>query len=434
LSSIQAIQLWVKHLATNTARLLNVSLRSGTLGTRFLFIFFLAKYLNPASVGYYGLFTATVGYCIYFVGLDFYTYVTREILKTPNDQRGRLLKGQAALSGVLYLALLPVALVFLNQAGWPEHLAWWFFPILLLEHFNQEMSRLLVALSEQITASIILFVRQGSWAIVIIALMTWDSSARNLDAVMALWACAGTAAAVLGAWTLQRMHMGGWREPTDWRWVKKGITVSAAFLAATLALRGVQTLDRYWLEALGGIEMVGAYVLLFGVASTLMVFLDAGVFAYTYPALIKHHHNQERNAARTKVRQMSLQTLAFSVMFGVASWLILPYLLNWIGNPIYQNAAGLYPWLMLAMVLNALGMAPHYALYAQGYDKPLIYSHIAALLSFVCTTWALSGRFQAMAVPLGLNISFAVILVWKTLAYWQLNMAAHQPKPMPRTV
>ena len=419
-------------MATNSSRFLNISLRSITLGTRFLFIFLLAKYLEPASVGYYGLFTATVGYAIYFVGLDFYTYANREILKTPNNLRGGLLKGQAALSGILYLVLLPFALVFLYQAGWPAYLAWWFLPILLLEHFNQEVSRLLTALSEQIAASVNLFVRQGSWAIAIVALMTLAPSSRNLDAVMALWAFAGVAAAAQGLWILKKMQFGGWRLPINWRWIKNGIAISTAFLVATLALRGFQTIDRYWLESLGGIEMVGAYTLMIGVAGTLMTFLDAGVFAYTYPALITHSHRQEHEAARARVRQMFFQTLALSAAFGIVSWLLLPYLLDWINKPAYLNAIGLYPWLLMAMIINAVGLTPHYALYARGCDKPIICSHIAALPIFAVATWAFSKSYPALAVPIGLNIAFAVILVWKTFAYWQLNKATAKLKSAPQ--
>lgn len=420
-------------MITNAAPLLNVGLRSATLGARFIFIFFLAKYLDPASFGYYGLFTATVGYALYFVGLDFYTYVSREILKTPNNQRGRLLKDQAALSGILYLVLLPIAIVFLHQAEWPGHLAWWFFPILLLEHFNQEMSRLLTALSEQITASLTLFVRQGSWAIAIVALMAWDPNSRHLDAVMALWACAGVAAAAQGIWKLKKLKMGGWRAPVDWQWIKKGIAISTAFLVATLALRGFQTIDRYWLEALGGIEIVGAYVLFLGVAGSMMVFLDAGVFAYTYPALIKHSHHHEHDAARAKVRHMFFQTLALSAAFGAVSWLLLPYLLDWINKPTYKNALGLYPWLLMATIINAVGMAPHYALYARGCDKPIIYSHLAALPAFALATWAFSKTHSALAIPIGLNVAFSVILVWKTFAYWKINKSDNAPKPTLQT-
>lgn len=395
-----------------------------TLGARFLFVFLLAKYLDPAAVGYYGLFTATVGYALYFVGLDFYTYVTREIIKTPNDQRGSLLKGQAALSGGVYLVFLPIAFVFLHQAGWPRNLVWWFFPILLLEHFNQEMSRLFVALSEQITASLILFVRQGSWAIAIVAFMAWDANFRHLNAVMALWACSGVAAAAMSIWKIRRMRMGGWQMHIDWLWIKKGIGISTVFLMATLALRGVQTIDRYWLEALGGIEIVGAYVLFLSVAGSMMVFLDAGVFAYAYPALISLSQNQQYEVARAKVWQIFLQTLALSAAFGVVSWLLLPYLLTWINKPAYTSALGMYPWLLMATIMNAISMAPHYALYARGFDRTIIFSHLAALPVFVLFTWGFSNFSKAhapMAVPFGINISFALIFVWKSVAYWRID-------------
>ena len=406
------------------------------MGTRFLFIFFLAKYLDPALVGYYGLFTATIGYAIYFVGLDFYTYVTREIIKTPDAKRGQLLKSQAALSGVLYLVLWPLALEFFSRSDWPGHLAWWFFPILVLEHFNQEMSRFLVAMSEQLTASTILFVRQGSWAMAVVALMTWKPPSRDLDTVMMLWTLAGVTAASIGIWKLRQLRMGGWSSAINWGWIKKGIKVSIVFLAATLALRGMQTIDRYWLAALGGIEMVGAYVILLGVASTLMTFLDAGVFAYAYPELIKLSHQQDHLAAKSKMRQMLLQTVLFCAAFALISWLALPHLLSWIGNPVYQKAQHWYPWLLMAMALNALSMVPHFGLYAQGQDRHIIYSHIGALLVFVLSVWGLSHTYAALAVPVGLNIAYAFILLWKTAAYRLHTTAQNTPpvKTIPRVL
>lgn len=420
-------------LVNNAGRLLNVGVQGGTLVTRFLFIFFLAKYLDPVLVGYYGLFTVAVGYSLYFVGLDFYTYTARELLKAPCEQRGRLLKGQAALSALLYLLFLPVALVLLHYSDWPESLLLWFFPLLVLEHFNQEMSRLLIALSEPITASVVLFIRQGSWALVIVALMAWDPSSRHLQTVMVLWAAAGLVAAVAGVWKVRKLHMGGWRDALDWHWIRSGIAVSTAFLLATLALRGIQTFDRYWLESLGGIEIVAAYVLYFGVAGTLLTFLDAGLFAFTYPVLIQLHRDQEADVAHAKVRQMLGLTILLSGGFAFISWLLLPYLLLWINNPVYSDAINLYPLLLLAMIVNAVGMVPHYALYARGYDRPIIHSHIAALIVFLLATWALSANFSAMAVPIGLNFSFAVILAWKGTAYMKLKKADSTPKPVPQT-
>lgn len=354
---------------------------------------------------------------MYFVGLDFYTYVSREIIKTPTSQRGQLLKGQMALSGILYLSLLPIGLWLLLQSGWPTNLLWWFLPILLLEHFNQEVSRLLIALSHQLTSSVILFVRQGSWAIAIIALMYFETDTRNLNAVMTLWVCAGVAAASIGIWKIKQLKTSGWELPIDWRWIKRGLAISAAFLVATLALRGIQTFDRYWLEALGSIEMVGAYVLFIGIAGTLLTFLDAAVFAFAYPNLIKLNHENKHQEATRQVRILLTQTIALSAMFALVSWIALPYLLSWIGNPIYQQFAHWYPWLLLAMAINAISMVPHYALYACDSDKPIIYSHIIGLFVFTVVTTLLTDQFGVDSVVYGLNSAFLIVLVLKTHSY-----------------
>jgi len=407
-------------LANTTTRLLNLSLQGTTLVTRFLFIFFLAKYLTPSDFGYYGLFAATVGYSLYFVGLDFYTFTTREMIKVPMCKRGRLLKGQAALSGILYFLYLPVAYVLLYlYSGWATDLLIWFLPILVLEHFNQEMSRLLVALSQQISASVVLLIRQGSWGVVAVAVMYMDETSRQLGMVMLLWTISGMVAALVAIRKLVKIGIGGWRESLDWRWIRRGVAVSAAFLVATLALRGIQTFDRYWLEAIGGIEIVGAYVLFIGVAGSLLAFLDAGVFSFTYPTLIKLHQEKNLDLLRIKVRQTLWITIFVTAGFSLVSWLVLPHLLSWIGKDTYFAATNLFPWLLLATILNAIGLIPHYALYASSQDRPIIASHIAAFVVFCMAVFALSDHSGSLAVPQGLAISFLLILIWKTAAYWQ---------------
>jgi hypothetical protein len=114
--------------------------------------------------------------------------------------------------------------------------------------------------------------------------------------------------------------------------------------------------------------------------------------------------------------------MALSAAFALFSWIALPFLFSWIGNPIYQNAQHWYPWLLMAMVLNALSMVPHYALYASGKDKHIIYSHIAALPMFAVAVWAFSDTYAALAIPFGLNAAFGFILVWKSIAYTRQNI------------
>lgn len=408
-------------------RALNVCIRFATLIVRFLFIFFLAKYLSAELVGYYGIFTATVGYAIYFVGLDYYTFVSRKIVSIPSEKQGQLLKGQAFLSLGLYVLLIPIMLTVLIKMNWPSYLIIWFIPILVLEHFNQEMTRLLIALQEQLASSVVLFFRQGSWALVAIVAMMLDESVRSLGFVMAIWACAGIIAAVVAIINLKKLGVSGWALPVDWSVVRAGVATSLLLLIATLSIRGVQTFDRYWIEALTGIESVAPYVLFMGVAGTLLVFLDAAVFSFGYPSMIRLIAERKYLEFQKTVKIMLLQVSIVCVAFSLVSWLLLPVLLKWIGNPVYANVIGLYPWILSAMVINALSMVPHYGLYTQGVDRAIVTSHISALLVFLGSTYMIGMVVPERAVVLGLNCAFMWLLIVKGLVYvcQPNNMASH---------
>ena len=408
-------------LISNRVRALNVAMHGVTLASRFLLIFFLARFLEPAQLGLYGLLTATVGYSLYLLGFDFYTFTTREVLKRERHEWGGLLKDQGALSLVLYAVFMPLLSLIFIQGLLPWSLAGWFFALLILEHLNQEFGRLLVAISEQLLASVVLFIRQGTWAIGVTALMASEPATRSLDYVLGAWTVAGLLAVWVGAYRLSRLGISGWHKKVDWKWIATGLKVSIPFLIATLAIRGVFTLDRYWLQSLGGLEMVGAYVLFMGIAGSLMAFLDAGVFAFSYPGLINARQKKQPALFRNNLLQLLVLTCLLTVAFVFMSLLLLSPLLGWLGNPLYVAQQNIYPWLLAVMVVYALGMVPHYALYAQGLDRPIIQSHIASLFLFVIATWLFSQRWPLLAVPLGLCAAVTLILVWKSWAFYRFT-------------
>lgn len=406
---------------SNQIRGLNVALRAATLVSRFLFIFFLARLLEPAQVGLYGLVTAAIGYSLYLLGFDFYTYTTREVLKHERHEWGGLLKNQGALSLVLYAIFIPTLCLIFIKGLLPWRLVGWFFALLILEHLNQELSRLLIAISQQLLTSILLFVRQGTWAIAITALMAVEPSTRSLDYVFGAWTVAGVVAVGVGVFKIAQLEFGDWHKSIDWRWILKGLKISIPFLVATLAIRGIFTLDRYWLQSLGGLEIVGAYVLFMGIGGTLMAFLDASVFAFSYPGLIGAYQKKQPELFRKNLRFLTIQTVVISLVFVVVSLLLLPPLLNLLANPLYARQQYLYPWILAAMVLYSLGMIPHFGLYSQGMDRPIIYSHITSLVAFAISTWLFSQRWPLLAVPFGLCAALGLTLVIKIWCFWRFT-------------
>jgi len=119
----------------------------------------------------------------------------REIARFEPELQGLLLKSHAALVAAIYIVLSPLTLLILPYADLPNFLIWWFFPILVLEHINQELYRLLIVLSKQVQASLLLFLRQGSWALTAAGMLV-DESSRTSEGVPAR-ACRGMLACTL---------------------------------------------------------------------------------------------------------------------------------------------------------------------------------------------------------------------------------------------
>lgn len=402
-------------------RLFNLGLRGVTLISKFVLIFVLARFLAPAELGLYGLFAATVAYALMVVGVDFYTFSTREIIKLDRAYWGQVLKSQAALALVMYSVCIPLLLAFFAFDALPWTVAGWLVLLLVLEHVAQEFNRLLVAVSEQLWASIVLFLRMGVWVWGVSVLMITDPQWRNLDIVFAAWSLGSALACLLGVARLRRMGVGGWRDDVDWSWIRRGLKIAVPLLLGTLALRAVFTVDRYAVEFLANSEVLGAYVLFIGIGNALMSFLDAGVFSFAYPGLVAAAHTNDGDRFRYGMGRLLIHTLTLTSGFSVVAALLIEPVVDWLDKPVYAQQLVMFPWVLLAMALFGIGMVPHYGLYAQGYDKQIVRSHFAGLLIFGAVIALVNPFFSSIAVPVALCVAMLLVGLLKTYSFFRLT-------------
>lgn len=400
-----------------TKRLLNLSLRAATLVSKFALIFVLAKFLEPTEVGLYGLLSATVFYVLMALGFDFYTFASRELIVTDRRNWAGMLRDQGVFYGITYSALLPLCLLLFWLGLLPWQLAVWFFPLLALEHLAQEFNRLLVAISEPLWASIVLFVRSGAWAIIAALWMWFDPVQRSLDFVLAAWAIGVFVSCLLGASRLRGFDRASLQRAIDWAWIRKGIRVALPFVLATLSLRALYTVDRYWIEALGGLEQLAAYVLFVGIANAIMSFLDAAVFTFAYPALIASAGKVDRPAFDRQMRRLGHHTLAVALGLSIAAVVCAGPLIDWLDRPSYKQHFGLLYWTVLAAALFGISMIPHYGLYARREDRTIVFSHLTSLPIFLLGTLVLIPLIGVAAVPAAMCLAFLFLLLAKLLAF-----------------
>lgn len=400
-------------------RLTNIALRGMTLVSKFVLIFILAKLLEPAEVGLYGLFTVTIGYVLMALGFDFYTYATRELINTDRSQWLCLLRDQSVFYGITYAMILPLSFFIFWWGYLPWTLALWFLPLLVLEHVAQECNRLLVAMSEPLWASVVLFVRQGSWAILSALWMWLMPEQRNLNFVFGAWTAGALLACMIAASRLRGLENATLARAINWAWIKRGVRVAMPFLLATLSLRALYTFDRYWIEALSGLEVLAAYVLYMGIANVIMTFLDAAVFNFIYPSLIAAANNRDPKTFNKHMQRLTRQTLLVTLGLSLAVIMLAHPLLALLDRPIYLKHYSLLYWSVLATALFAVSTIPHYGLYARHLDRPLIASNLAVLPIFFIGVYYLKSLLNEAAIPAAMAISFVFLLLFKTIFFFR---------------
>ena len=389
--------------------------------SRFALLIVMARLLSPAEVGTFGLFSATVGFSVLVIGGDYYIYTQRELLSRPRGEWSFVLQHQLLGTLLLYLLLLPPQLLFFSFDLLPAKWLAWFFAILLAEHLAQEINRLLVAIQRPVLASWILFIRMGLWVWPLLMVMWHAPGLRTLEFVFSSWLTGSILAVLLGL-TIIWKSVAPWRLwPLDGHWIRSGYRVGLFFIAATMSFRALQTFDRYIVDHLAGAELLGVYVFYCGIAMAVIGFLDSAVFSFLYPRLVGSYRQGGMVEYQRVFKELTWSASLVSAALAVVVAALAPLVFAWTGKEIYQDHLGLL-WLLLGMVfIYAIGMVPHYGLYARGADKIIMVAHISALLVFAGTAWLTAYFAPVEAAASGLLAAFTWMGLYKSWHYHHLT-------------
>lgn len=390
--------------------LINLSIRAFTLLGKFILLFFMAKFLTLAEVGVYGLLVVLISYSLYAVGFDFYTYSTREIINLKKDEWGSIIKKQGQLILGSYFIVLPVIIVF--SGFFVNHKFLFFLAILIiLEHLNQELMRLLIVDGKAVLANNLLFLRSGLWCYVVILLMFSQIIGQNLENILLFWAIFNSIALLIGGFYFFRDIEFKYIKNNN-QWLIDGLKICLPLLFSTLIVRVITTVDRIWLEKLEGIEVVAVYALFVGLTNSLISFLETGVFSFVYPKLIAEKNNKK--IFKILIKKMCIQAIVVIVIVSGALVIFLPFLLKWVNKEEYFDYYNIFYVILIANIFYCLSMIPHYILYAKKEDRKIIISHFSSLIVFVISTLIIVYNEIPVAIAYGLCCTFIFMFFIKS--------------------
>ena len=335
---------------------------------KFLLIIYIAKYLSVDELGEYGLFVTTITIAIYFLGLDFYTYNTREILAKEKNERLPLIRDQFIFHLLVYVIVLPLLLTVFTLGIINTEFIVYFYLILVFEHLSQELYRLYTTLQKPIFANFLLFMRTGLWVYAVIALWYLNvEGTMNLLTVWYGWTVGSLISIIIGIIYLKTDYkFEDLSEAINWGWIKNGVKVSMPFFIGTLAYKIIEFSDRYMIDYYMTKADVGVYTFFGGIANTIFTVVFTLVLMVYYPKLIEAYQTKHEYKAVSK--PFFYKTLIVSL---VTSFLVVVFIhpvLDYMSKEEFINNIEILWLLILATIVLNISFVPHYILYAMKRD------------------------------------------------------------------
>jgi len=355
---------------------LSFFIRGLTLGSKFVLLLYLVKYLTPYHLGLYSIISSSVYIGVCLIGFDFYIFNTREVLNAEFNKKANLIFNQAILHLITYCIAIPFAGLLLLIDVIPSTLFLWFFVLLIFEHISQEVNRLLINLGHPIMANLVLFYRAGLWVYIVTILMALGIVEETIYTILAGWLLGIILSLIVVLWLLRKAPRFDWKQRIQWSWIWSGLNSSLPFFLSTLSLKSIEYADRYFINAIWGTEQLGIYAFYIGIANAIQVLVYSGIGTIMHPKIIISYQSGRVDEYNKLIREFGLSSILGTIIIGFLLAGFILFISPYIGRPEYLYYFPIY-WIMLfGTIVNIAGQVPHYALYVRRQDRQILYSTI----------------------------------------------------------
>lgn len=380
-------------------------------------IILLIKYLDPSEYSVFILIVATIGYAIYPLGMEFYNYSNREVIGSNLIRQSELLSNHVFVILCGYVIFFPLFYFIFEKELLPKNIILQFYIILVLEHLSQELYRILVALSKTTESAISLFIRQGSWVILLAIGFNGDWVEAKTETVLIFWMAGGLISLAYASIYLMPIIKKISVDSIDTRGVIEGLKISWPFLVACIGANGVLVIDKYVIEMTSGAEYLMAYSYYLALSFGLLLIVDAAIVVYIYPRMVQSWKLKNINMLLDLSKQMRVRIVGVSILFSIPLYFVSGPLLDILGKGDVGQYKQILIYTIAYVVLSAVTFVPHFGLFALKADRWITYTSFFNMLVFVVVVVAFGIVGFKDAVPAALVVIAVTSFIIKTFGY-----------------
>lgn len=411
---------------TNSLKIFNLSLRGLSIVSKFFLILYITKYFSLSDLGVYGIFFTTITILVLVLGLDFYMFNTREILSVDYDKRLSLILNQSILHIITYLLILPLVLgvFYFNILPW-QYLVW-FYGILIAEHLSQELYRLFITLSKPLFANFLLFIRTSSWIYILLFIWIYDESKQfhNLELIWKMWFLGSVASILLGIYQLKKtIHIPNSSNSINFKWIQKGLTISAIFFLSTIMLKTIEFSDRYMIQYWLNNEDLGIYTFYANFTNVAQTIVFTLVVMIHSPKILEFA-NQNNFTAYRKLKTIFNKQIIFISLISFFVVIVAIYGALYLINKttLYNNLMTFYI-LNFSILMQNYVLIYYYDLYSQKKDKRILTSTIIGAILNIVLNIILIPQYGIIGAAIATLLSIISILITQYIFTKELKYA-----------
>lgn len=377
-----------KYFSLN--KIFNVFLRISGIGSKFLVFTLLSKHFTNIEFGNYSLITSLITIMIFILGLDFYNFSIRDILKTKSVSA---ITNKIFNSFLFYIAIYISFLFFgtlvFNQLEYTKPYILFILLLCITEHFSQEIYRFLIAFNKVLLANFLLFIRTAGWGIYVLFLIL-KKQHFTIENILKLWLFADSITIVYAILFALIKNKSPFKKiKINLKWIKKGLRISTLFFISTVFLKAIEYGNRFIVDYYLGKELAGIFTFYSSVAILITVYINTVVISFELPKLIKDVDTININSLFKSFKKSLLsQTLVISIILLI---IIIP-ILQWQDKAAFKEHFYLLFFMIIGVGLMNFSLAYHFKLYIKHLDIKLLKVMIIAgvisiLLSLIFTKY-----------------------------------------------
>lgn len=391
-----------------------MGMRGMTLVSKFALTFFITKYMNLEDLGLYGLIASGATLVPAFVGLGLNGPVSRHIVGTPVEEAMPLAFSRVMTTLLLVNGFSAIFLLGNFVLGNPisPWLAVSIALVLSMESISADAHSLLIARHKAVLASVLLFIRSGSWPFVFIGLAYAYPSLRDMDVLMffwwvslvLVWAVLGLILLIKAYGRYLRLNVG---------WIRKQIVKGVPFYIFDIGASGSQYIDRFLMSTFLGLEATGIYTFFFSMANTLNSLVYFGITQPFAPLLIGSAKQKNRQKTEAVFKKMIVEVGAWSLGLSVVIIALMPTLLDILNKPQLHQ----YEWILwvmiVAAVLRNVSDCFNTFLYAHHQDKKMAFISVGGMVISSVAVLVLAPYFGLSGVSVAALLTSGLIFCWR---------------------